>query len=123
MMNSLQKAPRKGLLLMMGYLLLVLFCLVSSYQSKQMLDCFLLWYVMFNTHLFTVEAHLLRSSTNVSVVRISHFSRSINDSSHDTYFKSFHAFSGFFDASNGGSEVVEGSSAAWTRDVFGFNHA
>ena len=53
-------------------------------EVDEMLDGLSLRYALLDTFLSLVEIDLARRSTYISVVRISHFARTIDDTAHDT---------------------------------------
>lgn len=57
-------------------------------EVDEMLDGLSLWYALLDTFLSLVEIDLAWRSTYISVVRISHFARTIDDTAHDTNLES-----------------------------------
>ena len=53
-------------------------------EVDEMLDGLSLRYTLLDTFLSLVEIDLARCSTYISVVRIGHFARAIDDTAHDT---------------------------------------
>ena len=75
--------------------------------------------VLFDALFLLVEADFASSGAHIAVVGVRHFSRTVDNASHDSYLESFQMAGGCLDTGNGTFQVVEGASAAGTRDVFG----
>src|SRR5699024_3549930 len=75
--------------------------------------------VLFDALLLLVEADFASSGAYIAIISIGHFSGTVDNASHDSYLESFQMAGGCLDTGNGTFQVVEGASAAGTRDVFG----
>ena len=89
------------------------------YQSQQMFNGLFFRYVLLNAFFLTIETNLSATGSYVTVVGIGHFSRAVDDTSHDTYLQALHILRGFLDALDGSAQIIKRAATARTGDILG----
>ena len=75
--------------------------------------------IFLNTLFGTIERYLATTGTDIAIVGIGHFARTIDDTPHNANLQTYQIFGGSFNLSDGLLQVVERASAARARDIFG----
>src|SRR5574344_374795 len=97
--------------------------LVLMYQCQQTVDSLFLRNILQHTFLATIEGYLSATGTYVSVVGISHFTWAVDDTSHDTYLQTCHVLCSLLDTGDGGTQIIECTTATRTGDILGLGSA
>ena len=79
--------------------------------------------VLLHADLLLIEAHALRTGTDITVVGISHLTGTIDDTAHDSDLQALHVLRGLTDLRDGVAEVIEGAAAAGAGDILRLRRA
>ena len=74
--------------------------------------------VLLDTFFLLVQADFAASGTDIAIVSICHFTRTVYDTSHDTDLETFQMRGCRLDACDGTFQVIQCTSATRTRNIF-----
>ena len=75
-------------------------------QLKEFFDSFFLRDILLNTDFGFVKGNLTATCTDVTIVSVSHFTRTIHNTTHDADFQPYEIFCGSLDAGDSLLKIV-----------------